>query len=366
MKKKNLTFYQAQRLYNLPRLGDYDHDGVLNIFDCRPYDPNRDGILGRALNVVSGGKYGQSKEAYEAEKLVKAQAKLEKIKEKERMPKEPVYGQEYEYSPKVKKEEYPKRQEPHILYVQLNPNEGYSNVGQFPSHQDALQHMHSNYSGHPYKILSVGEAIIEGEKQEIKRRRLEMLRQVKRGAVAGVKAVGSGIVKASEKVSELEEKRQKYLDRVAQERLAREERDWKRTQMAEQRELLRAKKELLQEELRAEAREREELRRLTREREQRFYAPPTFGVSLQPPSKPSFDIQLPSSPIAKQPWGLSKKATPKPYKIPQYKSPITLNIDGMPSFLKRYPSTKVPIKKRKVSKKRKITKKKKIKKEMKK
>jgi hypothetical protein len=68
-KKKDLNFLQANIKNNLPMIGDIDKDQVPNLFDCKPYDPNRDGVFGRALNVLSGGRFGQTKKDYETEKI---------------------------------------------------------------------------------------------------------------------------------------------------------------------------------------------------------------------------------------------------------------------------------------------------------
>jgi len=71
MKKKDMDFFQAHQKYNLKPFGDVDKDGVKNILDCKPFDPKRDGLFGRFVNVVSGGRYGQSKEEYEEEKEIR-------------------------------------------------------------------------------------------------------------------------------------------------------------------------------------------------------------------------------------------------------------------------------------------------------
>ena len=39
---KNLSYKQAHRRYGLEPYGDFDKDGFLNIFDCKPYDRTRD------------------------------------------------------------------------------------------------------------------------------------------------------------------------------------------------------------------------------------------------------------------------------------------------------------------------------------
>lgn len=72
MNKKNMSFFEADAKFNLPLFGDADKDEVLNVFDCKPFDRNRDGLFGRIINIVSKGKYGQPVEEYEAEKTDKA------------------------------------------------------------------------------------------------------------------------------------------------------------------------------------------------------------------------------------------------------------------------------------------------------
>lgn len=68
----NLTWKQVKSKYpKLKPYSDADYDGTLNIKDCKPLDPNRDGLFGRALGVISGGRMGQTKEQYRAEKVQK-------------------------------------------------------------------------------------------------------------------------------------------------------------------------------------------------------------------------------------------------------------------------------------------------------
>lgn len=69
MKKKDMNFLQASTIYDLPLFADADKDKVPNIFDCKPFDSSQDGLFGRAVNLVSRGRYGQSKEEYDAEKI---------------------------------------------------------------------------------------------------------------------------------------------------------------------------------------------------------------------------------------------------------------------------------------------------------
>lgn len=71
MNKKDLDFWEAANKYNLSFFGDADKDKVPNVLDCKPLDPKRDGIFGRIINTISGGKYGQTKEDYQAEQTLK-------------------------------------------------------------------------------------------------------------------------------------------------------------------------------------------------------------------------------------------------------------------------------------------------------
>ncbi len=64
-----MSFLQAFNKTDISLFGDNDKDKVINILDCKPFDKNRDGFFGRALNVMSGGRYGQSKEGYTTEKI---------------------------------------------------------------------------------------------------------------------------------------------------------------------------------------------------------------------------------------------------------------------------------------------------------
>ena len=48
--------------------GDADLDGSPNKFDCNPRNPAEDGVLARALGMLTRDKYGQSAEEYAAEK----------------------------------------------------------------------------------------------------------------------------------------------------------------------------------------------------------------------------------------------------------------------------------------------------------
>lgn len=69
MNKKDMDFLQILNRGNISLFGDADRDKVPNVFDCKPLDPNRDGLFGRAINIISLGRFGQSKEDYAAEKF---------------------------------------------------------------------------------------------------------------------------------------------------------------------------------------------------------------------------------------------------------------------------------------------------------
>lgn len=71
MRKKNMNFIEAFDNFDISLFGDADKDKVPNVFDCKPFDPNRDGLFGRAINVATLGKYGQSKEDYKSEKTLR-------------------------------------------------------------------------------------------------------------------------------------------------------------------------------------------------------------------------------------------------------------------------------------------------------
>ncbi len=67
--------------------GDADLDGSPNKYDCKPFNASKDGFLGRALSIATGGKKGQSKESFAAERSGKRIAasiakrqRLEKVK----------------------------------------------------------------------------------------------------------------------------------------------------------------------------------------------------------------------------------------------------------------------------------------------
>lgn len=66
-----------QRLPGLRPNSDADFDGLINSRDCKPLDPSKDGVFGRVLSVLTGGRAGQSKEEYKAEKAEKRERKDE-------------------------------------------------------------------------------------------------------------------------------------------------------------------------------------------------------------------------------------------------------------------------------------------------
>ena len=78
MKKKDMNFLQAFNKSGISLFGDVDKDKVPNVFDCKPLDADSDGIFGRAVNILSGGRHGQSKEEYEAEKIEKTHFERDK------------------------------------------------------------------------------------------------------------------------------------------------------------------------------------------------------------------------------------------------------------------------------------------------
>lgn len=67
----DMDYPEAHAKTGMSMMGDADGDKVPNILDCKPLDPNRDGVFGRAINVLSRGKYGQTKQDFETEKTLK-------------------------------------------------------------------------------------------------------------------------------------------------------------------------------------------------------------------------------------------------------------------------------------------------------
>ena len=57
-----------QRFPKLNPTADADFDGLINAKDCKPFDPSKDGAMSRFLGIITGGKKGQTKEEYKAEK----------------------------------------------------------------------------------------------------------------------------------------------------------------------------------------------------------------------------------------------------------------------------------------------------------
>ena len=67
-----MNWRQAKKRYpHLKPYADNDFDGLINCRDCKPFDPSRDGILKRAIGIVTRGKYGQTKEEYRKERREK-------------------------------------------------------------------------------------------------------------------------------------------------------------------------------------------------------------------------------------------------------------------------------------------------------
>ena len=68
----NLNYKQIKKRFpGFNPYGDADMDGSMNYKDCKPFDASKDGFFGRALSVVTGGKYGQSKADYSTERAEK-------------------------------------------------------------------------------------------------------------------------------------------------------------------------------------------------------------------------------------------------------------------------------------------------------
>lgn len=45
VKKRDLNYLQAKRRYNIKPFKDSDKDGLINLFDCRPFDKNKQGLI---------------------------------------------------------------------------------------------------------------------------------------------------------------------------------------------------------------------------------------------------------------------------------------------------------------------------------
>jgi len=83
-KYRNYNWKQAKKKFPmLSARGDVDFDGTMNSRDCKPLDPARDGLFGRALGVLTRDKYGQSKAEYQAERVVKITSRPRRRAEKE-------------------------------------------------------------------------------------------------------------------------------------------------------------------------------------------------------------------------------------------------------------------------------------------
>jgi len=60
----------------LKPFGDADLDGTPNKFDCSPKNASKDGLFGRLIHAVTGGRAGQSKSEYQAEKVAKLEERI--------------------------------------------------------------------------------------------------------------------------------------------------------------------------------------------------------------------------------------------------------------------------------------------------
>lgn len=87
IKKKNMTWSQAKRKYPyLSPVGDYDKDGVINIYDCKPFDPKRQGpkhkkpTRKQMAALALSEKLRKAKEYDKETDLEKAMEKLKKAK----------------------------------------------------------------------------------------------------------------------------------------------------------------------------------------------------------------------------------------------------------------------------------------------
>ena len=96
--KKNLTYPEAKKKYNLSPFGDADKDGVRNIFDCRPFDPSRqDNPIGSA--------WKKHKEKKKAKQMKEAEDTLSRI-QKEEAPKQMYFEEKPEDQAKIKIKEH--------------------------------------------------------------------------------------------------------------------------------------------------------------------------------------------------------------------------------------------------------------------
>jgi hypothetical protein len=77
IKKKDLNWEQAKKRYpNMQPFGDADRDGVINMFDCKPFDPKR-----QDTKVGNAAKLRIKKPSKIITKAIKMQEKLKKLEE---------------------------------------------------------------------------------------------------------------------------------------------------------------------------------------------------------------------------------------------------------------------------------------------
>ena len=71
-----MNWRQAKKRYPQMRpYSDDDFDGLVNSRDCKPLNTSKDGLFGRAVGVLTGGKFGQTAEQYQEEKVEKKTTK---------------------------------------------------------------------------------------------------------------------------------------------------------------------------------------------------------------------------------------------------------------------------------------------------
>lgn len=80
-KIRKMNWKQLKQKYpQMNPTADADFDGLINMRDCKPLDPSKDGFLSRMLGKVTGDKYGQTAEEYKEEKEFEEEQKAQ-IKE---------------------------------------------------------------------------------------------------------------------------------------------------------------------------------------------------------------------------------------------------------------------------------------------
>jgi len=209
-----------------------------------------------------------------------------------------------EMNAKLRREEVKttkRKTEPYVLYIKHSLTDPYVMVGQFDSSFEAQRYLDENYKGFAHKIMSVKDAIKEGEKQEERaRKRKEMVTKTGKAVVSGAKAVGrgavavgKGVAKASEAVGEAEEKYKEYWEGRDIKAAERETRELARLRAANKRMAIRIEQQKLRERQKLKA---ERLRGELQEKEQR----PAFGSGFQPPGRKSGFTFSPPSPLSSQ------------------------------------------------------------------